>query len=61
MLLQPLMKPFVHGTSVEVTGSIFESWHFRYVGTELSLELKELGLCMEEYMAMLTDQAADGQ
>lgn len=42
--------------SIDVTGIIYEPWHFRYVGTELSLELKELGLCMEEYMAMLTEQ-----
>ena len=40
-----------------VTGIIYEPWHFRYVGTELALELKELGLCMEEYMAMLTEKA----
>lgn len=39
---------------ISVTGIIYEPWHFRYVGTELSLELKELGLCMEEYMTMLT-------
>lgn len=36
------------------TGIIYEPWHFRYVGTELSLELKELGICLEEYIAMLT-------
>lgn len=40
----------------DITGIIYEPWHFRYVGTELSLELKELGLCMEEYMTMLTQQ-----
>lgn len=40
-----------------VTGIIYEPWHFRYVGTELALELKELRLCMEEYMAMLTEKA----
>ena len=39
-----------------VTGIIFEPWHYRYVGTELSLEMQELGLCMEEYMAMLTEE-----
>lgn len=39
-----------------ITGIIYEPWHFRYVGTELSLELKELGLCLEEYMDMLTAQ-----
>ena len=38
----------------EFTGIDYEYWHFRYVGTELSLELKELGMCMEEYMQMLT-------
>lgn len=38
----------------EFTGIDFENWHFRYVGTELSLELKELGMCLEEYMIMLT-------
>jgi len=41
-----------------ITGIIYEPWHFRYVGTELSLELKELNLCMEEYMEMLTQQQA---
>lgn len=39
-----------------ITGIKYEAWHFRYVGTELSLELKELGLCMEEYMTELTEQ-----
>jgi len=38
----------------EKTGIIHEPWHFRYVGRELSLELQELGLCMEEYMQNLT-------
>jgi len=41
---------------IDITGIIYEPWHFRYVGTELSLELKELGLCMEEYMTMLNEQ-----
>ena len=41
---------------IEITGIIYEPWHFRYVGTELSLELEELGLCMEEYMTMLTQK-----
>lgn len=38
----------------EFTGIDYEYWHFRYVGIELSLELKELGLCLEEYMQSLT-------
>ena len=38
----------------EITGIVYEPWHFRYVGTELAKELQTLGLCMEEYMDMLT-------
>jgi len=41
---------------VDITGIVYEPWHFRYVGTELSLELEALGLCMEEYMDMLTEE-----
>ncbi len=41
---------------IDITGIIYEPWHFRYVGTELSMELKELNLCMEEYMTMLTEK-----
>ena len=37
-----------------ITGIIYEPWHYRYVGLELSQELKELGICLEEYMDMLT-------
>ncbi len=32
-----------------VTGTIYEPWHFRFVGKELAKELYESGLCMEEY------------
>ncbi len=38
----------------DLTGIVYEPWHFRYVGLELAAELYELDLCMEEYMAMLT-------
>jgi len=41
------------GTS-NITGIIYEPWHYRYVGVELAMELKELGLCLEEYLDMLT-------
>ena len=43
----------------ELTGILYEPWHFRYVGVELASELFELGLCMEEYMNMLTELAAN--
>jgi len=39
---------------IDITGIIYEPWHFRYVGTELSLELKTLGITLEEYMDKLT-------
>jgi D-alanyl-D-alanine carboxypeptidase len=42
----------------DVTGIIYEPWHFRYVGLELAQELNQLGLTMEEYMDMLTADAA---
>lgn len=32
------------------TGIIDEPWHFRYVGTEVSLDMKDSGLCLEEYL-----------
>ena len=41
----------------ELTGIYYEPWHFRYVGLELAKELYDLGLCVEEYMNLLTEQA----
>ena len=41
----------------EWTGILYEPWHYRYVGVELAKELYDLGLCMEEYMELLTEQA----
>ena len=39
----------------ELTGIIYEPWHYRYVGKELAAELHELDMCLEEYLQMLTD------
>ena len=39
----------------EITGIIYEPWHYRYVGKELAAELKELNLTMEEYLDQLTE------
>ena len=36
--------------STEQTGIIYEPWHYRYVGKEIALELKELGITLEEYL-----------
>lgn len=44
--------------TTEVTGIIYEPWHYRYVGKELAAELYELGLTLEEYLQKLTDEAA---
>ena len=44
---------------IEITGIIYEPWHFRYVGTELALELKELGVTMEEYFHQLTPKTEE--
>lgn len=33
----------------EITGFIFESWHYRYVGVELSTKLYEQNITLEEY------------
>mgnify|MGYP000904875423 CR=1 FL=1 len=33
----------------EVTGIIYEPWHFRYVGVEAAKEIMKKGLCLEEY------------
>lgn len=38
----------------DITGIMYEPWHYRYVGTELAMELKELGICLEEYLDLLT-------
>ena len=41
----------------EVTGIIYELWHYRYVGKELAKELYESGLTLEEYLDKLTKEA----
>ncbi|MBQ3192815.1 MAG: D-alanyl-D-alanine carboxypeptidase family protein [Oscillospiraceae bacterium] len=33
-----------------ITGIVDEPWHFRYVGREVSLDMKDSGLCLEEYL-----------
>ncbi len=35
----------------EITGIIFEPWHYRYVGEEAAREIMERGICLEEYLA----------
>ena len=39
----------------EITGIIYEPWHYRYVGKTVAAEIYNLGVCLEEYLQMLTD------
>ena len=36
----------------DITGVIYEPWHYRYVGKEHATYIMEHGLCLEEYLAM---------
>lgn len=37
-----------------VTGVIYEPWHYRYVGTENAERMNELNMCLEEYAEYLS-------
>ena len=39
----------------EITGIIYEPWHYRYVGKTIAAEIYELDLCLEEYLQYLTN------
>ena len=41
--------------TTNITGIIYEPWHYRYVGPELAAELKESGITLEEYLDKLTN------
>ena len=34
----------------DITGIVYEPWHFRYVGTEYARDITERGVCLEEYL-----------
>jgi len=38
------------GEKSHITGIINEPWHYRYVGVEVALDIRESGLCLEEYV-----------
>ncbi len=55
---------FIHRypTSKErYTGISHEPWHYRYVGVPHAHAATELGLCLEEYIALLRDYTLDGK
>lgn len=35
----------------ELTGIIYEPWHYRYVGEEYAKDIYEKGVCLEEYLS----------
>lgn len=37
----------------DITGFMFESWHFRYVGKEAAKEITQKGITLEEYVKQL--------
>ena len=37
----------------EITGIIYEPWHYRYVGKSAAAEMYEKGICLEEYIEEL--------
>lgn len=34
----------------EITGIMYEPWHYRYVGKDIAMEIYRKGLCLEEYL-----------
>ena len=46
---------YPEGTT-NITGIIYEPWHYRYVGVEIATEIMERGITLEEYLnAVVTD------
>ena len=41
----------------EITGVIYESWHWRFVGVNRAKEMNRLGMCLEEYVEYLKGQS----
>ena len=44
---------FIHrypNGKTDITGIIYEPWHYRYVGTKVSMAMKDTGMCLEEYV-----------
>ena len=39
-----------------VTGYIYESWHYRFVGVEIASVIHQTGLCYEEYLEIFSNK-----
>lgn len=40
----------------DITGIIYESWHYRFVGINNAKEMKRLNMCLEEYVGYLKNK-----
>ena len=40
---------------VKITGISYEPWHIRYVGRDFALDIRDSGLCLEEYLDALAN------
>ncbi len=45
--------------ATDITGIIYEPWHYRYVGQEIALEIQELGITLEEYLGAVVTESAE--
>ena len=43
----------------EITGIGYEPWHYRYVGRDTAMAIRESGLCLEEYLALPKEAPAE--
>ena len=41
----------------DITGISYEPWHYRYVGKEAALAIRDSGQCLEEYLESLEESA----
>ena len=44
----------------DITGIMYEPWHFRYVGVEAATYIMENGLCLEEFLDLYQQTPAEG-
>ena len=42
--------------TTEITGIIYEPWHYRYVGVEIAQEITNLGITLEEYLGAVKSE-----
>ena len=40
----------------EITGMIYQPWHWRYVGVDAAIEMKNNNQCLEEYLGIVSEE-----